>query len=275
VTTHPDPAGPDPTGPEPAGPDPAHPDRAALAGYVLGLADDALVLAQRLGEWVSRAPQLEEDVALANLALDQLGQARALLTYAGEVEGAGRGEDELAYLRDEREFRNVCLVELPDEDFAVAVVRLLLFTTYQRLHYERLSASSDATLATIAARAVKEAAYHADHAREWVVRLGDGTPESHRRTADALDRLWPYVEELFTRQPADGVLVAQGIAVDVAALRPAWEAEVGAVLAQATLTRPNPSWTSRGGRRGLHTEHLGPLLAVLQHLHRSHPGASW
>jgi ring-1,2-phenylacetyl-CoA epoxidase subunit PaaC len=245
------------------------------AGYVLGLGDDALVLAQRLGAWVSRAPQLEEDVALANLALDHLGQARALLSYAGQLEGTGRDEDALAYLRDDREFRNVQLVELPDADFAVAMARLLTFTTFRRLQYERLSASADPTLATIAARAVKEMDYHADHARSWVIRLGDGTQESHRRMAAGLAFVWPYVEELFTPAPGEETLVGQGIAVDVAGLRPEWDAELDAVLAEATLARPAPTWTARGGRQGLHTEHLGHLLAVMQHLHRSHPGASW
>lgn len=247
----------------------------ALVDHVLGLGDDALVLAQRLGEWVSRAPQLEEDVAFANLALDQLGQARALLAYAGQLEGAGRDEDQLAYLRDDPEFRNVQLVELPDADFAVAMARLLTFTTFQRLRYEALTRSTDPTLATIAARAAKEVDHHADHARSWVVRLGDGTGESRRRMAAGLETVWPYVDELFTPAPGDAPLVEQGITVDVAGLRPPWSAELDAVLAEAGLTRPEPSWTARGGRRGLHTEHLGHLLAVMQHLHRSHPGASW
>jgi ring-1,2-phenylacetyl-CoA epoxidase subunit PaaC len=236
------------------------------AEYVLGLGDDALVLAQRLGEWVTRAPQLEEDVALGNIALDLLGQARTLLTYAGELEGAGRDEDDLAYLRDDREFRNVQLVELPNGDFAVTMARQLVFSAYQCELYGALARAGDATLAGLAAKAVKEVAYHCDHATQWVLRLGDGTAESHTRMQAGLERVWPYTDELF--DPGDGP-------VDPATLRPAWESAVDKVIAGATLTRPEPGRRSRGGRHGLHTEHLGHLLAELQHLHRSHPGATW
>jgi ring-1,2-phenylacetyl-CoA epoxidase subunit PaaC len=239
---------------------------APLRGYVLGLGDDALILAQRLGEWVTRAPQLEEDVALGNIALDLLGQARALLTYAGELEGAGRDEDDLAYLRDDREFRNVQLVELPGGDFAVTMARQLVFSAYQYELYAALAETADATLAGLAAKAVKEVAYHRDHATQWVLRLGDGTAESHARMQAALEHIWPYTDELF--DPADGP-------VDPATLRPAWESTVDRVRADATLRRPEPGRRSRGGRQGLHTEHLGHLLAELQHLHRSHPGVAW
>ncbi len=247
----------------------------AVASYALALGDDALILAQRLSEWVARAPELEEDVALANIALDLLGQARTLLTYAGEVEGAGRDEDALAYVRDDRDFRNVELVEIPNGDFAVTMARQLAFSAYQLELYQVLRDSADPTLAAIAAKAVKEVAYHRDHATQWVLRLGDGTDESHRRMQRGLDTVWPYVDELFAPDGVTAKLAAAGIAADPPALRPAWSAYVEPVLAEATLHVPVPSWQAAGGRAGMHTEHLGYLLAEMQHLHRSHPGAAW
>lgn len=242
-------------------------------GYVLGLADDALVSAQRIGWWISRAPQLEEDLALANIGLDQLGQARSLLAYAGTVEGAGRSEDDLAYLRDEREFRNVWLVERAQTDFGVAMARLLVLSTWQAELYAALTRSSDATLAAVAGKAVKEVAYHLDHAAHWVLRLGDGTEESHTRMQAALDAEWPYVEELFG--PVDAGLVDAGVAVAPASLRPAVLGRVEQVVREATLAVPDVGPARGGGRQGLHTEELGYLLAEMQHLHRSHPGATW
>ena len=239
----------------------------ALSDYVLGLADDALVSAQRMSWWISRAPELEEDLALANIGLDQLGQARTLLAYAGEVEGAGRTEDDLAYLRDDRDFRNVWLVERPQTDFGVAMARLLVFSTYQCELYAALASSTDATLAGIAGKAVKEVAYHRDHARLWTLRLGDGTAESHDRMQAALEGEWPHVEELFA--PVEGALV------DPQSLRSAVLGRVEAVVVEATLSVPQVSPAIGGGRRGLHTEHLGHLLAEMQHLHRSHPGVTW
>jgi ring-1,2-phenylacetyl-CoA epoxidase subunit PaaC len=252
----------------------------ALARYALALGDDALVLAQRCGEWVTRAPQLEEDVALANIGLDLLGQARSLLGHAGRLEGEGRDEDDLAYLREERDFLNVQLVELPNGDFAVSMARLLVFSAYQLELYRGLAGSRDETLAAVAAKAVKEVAYHRDHASEWVLRLGDGTPESHRRMQAGLDAVWPYVDELFATSSRHGVwpdpaLVTDGFAVDPASLRGPALGHVRAVLGQATLTEPEPRWTARGGRHGVHSTPMGHLLAELQHLHRSHPGASW
>jgi ring-1,2-phenylacetyl-CoA epoxidase subunit PaaC len=244
-----------------------------LAAYALGLGDDALILAQRLGEWVAHAPQIEEDVALANIALDLLGQARTLLSYAAAVEGAGRDEDDLAYLRDDRDFRNVQLVEIPDGDFAVTMARQLVFSAYQYELYTALLGSSDPTLAGLAGKAVKEVAYHRDHATQWVLRLGDGTELSHERMQAGLDQVWPYTDELF--EPAEASSQLPEAAVDPAALRPAWEAYVTSVLNEATCRKPEPHWRSRGGRDGLHTEYLGHLLAELQHLHRSHPGATW
>ena len=244
-----------------------------LSQYALGLGDDALVLAQRLGEWVTNAPQLEEDVALGNIALDLLGQARTLLTRAGEVEGAGRDEDDLAYLRDDRDFRNVQLVEAPNGDFAVTMARLLVFSSYQYELYGSLLDSGDATLAGLAGKAIKEVTYHRDHATQWVLRLGDGTETSHARMQAGLEAVWPYVDEVFDADPVAAALPS--IAVDPASLRPSWQSYVTAVLAEATLRQPEPTWRSRGGRSGVHTEHLGHLLAEMQHLHRSHPGVTW
>ncbi|HSK28212.1 MAG TPA: 1,2-phenylacetyl-CoA epoxidase subunit PaaC [Jiangellales bacterium] len=245
------------------------------AEYALRLGDDALVLAQRLGAWVSRAPQLEEDVALANIGLDLLGQARTVLTYACRLEGAGRDEDDLAYLREERDFRNLQIVERPNGDFAVTMARQLAFSTYQLGLYRALCGSTDETLAAVAAKAVKEVAYHVDHATQWVLRLGDGTDESHRRMQAGLAEIWPYVDEMFEADRLTDTLAAEGVAVDPASLRAGWDTAVDAVLTRATLTRPEPAFRGRGGRRGLHTEAMGYLLAEMQHLHRAHPGATW
>ncbi|MET0521093.1 MAG: 1,2-phenylacetyl-CoA epoxidase subunit PaaC [Jiangellaceae bacterium] len=241
--------------------------------YVLALADDALVLAHRLGEWIASAPQLEEDVALANIGLDLLGQARSLLTYAGELEGAGRDEDDLAYLRDERDFRNLQIVERPNGDFGSTIARQLAFSAYQVELYGRLRSSDDPTLAAVAGKAIKEVAYHRDHATQWVLRLGDGTEESHRRMQAGLDEIWPYVAEIFDPWPVVDKLV--GVGVDPTKLRDSWSKYLSAVLTEATLTMPEPTFHGRGGRRGLHTEAMGYLLAEMQHLNRAHPGATW
>ncbi|MGA8114499.1 MAG: 1,2-phenylacetyl-CoA epoxidase subunit PaaC [Actinocatenispora sp.] len=244
-------------------------------GYVLALGDDALVAAQRLAEWTSRAPELEEDVALANIALDTLGQARLLLTYAGELEGAGRDEDALAYRREERDFRNCLLVEQPNGDFAVTIVKLLCFATYQHELYSALRESADEQLAAIAAKAATETAYHVDHARSWTLRLGDGTPEAHDRMTAALARIWPYTHELFTADWIDPELVSRGVAVDHASLREPWLSTVDKALTEATLAPPDDDWAPGGGRRGEHSEVMGFLLAEMQYLHRAHPGATW
>lgn len=228
--------------------------------YVAGLGDDALIAAQRLAEWCARAPELEEDVALTNIALDQLGAARLLLSYAGELEGAGRDEDALAYLRTDREFRNVLLVELPDRDFAVLIAKLLFLSTFQRLLYGQLAHGPDARLAEIAAKTVKESAYHFDHSAQWTVRLGDGTDVSHQRMQDAVDEVWPYTHELFEGEHA---------------LTDPWLSIVDSVLAEAKLVRPGYGWAPTGGRSGRHTEALSYLLAEMQVLHRAHPGARW
>lgn len=242
--------------------------------YALALGDDALILSHRLSEWVSRAPELEEDMALANIALDLLGQARALLSYAGAEDQ--RDEDALAYLRDEREFRNVQLVELPNGDFAVTMARQLAFSAYQFELYDRLSGCADPTLAAIAAKAVNEVAYHRDHASQWVLRLGAGTEESHRRMVAGWETVRPYLDELFETIAPDGLL--EHTEALGPGLRPAWQAYVGQVLAEATVPGPpmaESGYRATGGRRGRHTEALGYLLAEMQHLARSHPGAAW
>ena len=246
-----------------------------LLDYVLGLADDALISAQRMSWWISRSPQLEEDVAMANIGLDQLGQARSLLAYAGQLEGSGRTEDHLAYFRDERDFRNVKLVERDQRDFGVAMARLLIFSAWQVELYTALARSTDPTLAGVAGKAVKEVAYHLDHARHWVVRLGDGTDESHARMQAALDAEWPWMAELFDGSHVPAGLVADGVAVDPATLRDAVLTRVESVIAEATLTVPQVSPAVGGGRRGLHSEAMGYLLAEMQHLTRSHPEAAW
>jgi ring-1,2-phenylacetyl-CoA epoxidase subunit PaaC len=243
--------------------------------YVLRLGDDRLVLGHRLSEWCGHAPILEEDIALANIALDLIGQASMLLKLAGEVEGKGRTEDTLAYFRDAIEFRNAQLVELPNGDFAVTIVRQFLFDAWDVLVLERLTTASHQALAGIAAKALKEAKYHLRHTAEWVRMLGDGTVESHARAQRALDDLWPYTAELFLGDDVDAQAVASGNGVDVAALRPRWRQTVEQVLAEATLTVPKDGLAPRGGRTGRHTEHLGRMLADMQSLARAHPGATW
>lgn len=246
-----------------------------LLRYVLGRADDALVLGHRLSEWCGHGPLLEEDMALSNMALDLIGQARALYTYAGEVEGAGRDEDAYAYLRDVTSYANLLLVEQPNGDFARTIVRQLLFSAFIDPYWRALMASTDPTLAAIAAKAEKESAYHLRHASEWTVRLGDGTAESHGRAQRALDELWPFTGELFTMPAGERALIDAGIAVDPETLRAPWRATVTRVVERATLTLPADGWMQRGGREGRHSEHLGHLLSDLQYLQRAFPGATW
>ncbi|WP_018701317.1 1,2-phenylacetyl-CoA epoxidase subunit PaaC [Amorphus coralli] len=250
-------------------------DASPLVLYTLRLADNALVLGHRLSEWTGHAPMLEEDIALANVALDLIGQSRALYTYAGEAEGEGRDEDAFAYLRDAEGFRNVLLVEQPNGDFAVTIMRQFLYSAFMLPFWRKLMGSADERLAAIAAKAEKEAAYHLRHSAEWVIRLGDGTEESHERITDALADLWMFTGELFEMDDADRALVERGIAVDVSALRPEWERTVDEIFAEAGLTRPADVWMQTGGRGGRHSEHLGFLLADLQFLQRAYPGASW
>jgi len=243
--------------------------------YILRLADTNLVLAQRLGEWVGHAPALEEDLGVANIALDLLGQARLLLAHAGRIEGGGRGEDEFAYLREESEYFNLTLVEQPNGDFGDTVMRQFLFDAWQCGVYEALAHSQDATLAAIAAKGLKEAAYHLRYSGGWLVRLGDGTPESHARVERSLRELWPFTNELFDDDETDRAVAAQGIGVLPSSLLPAWSARVDETLARATLARPAPASFAWYGKQGRHSEHLGYLLAEMQSLHRAHPGAAW
>ena len=245
----------------------------ALFTYLLRLADDNMVLAQRLGELVSRMPELEEDIAVANLSLDHLGQARALYSFAGEVEGSGRDEDALAMMRDERDFRNSVLVEQPNGDFAHTMARQLLVDAYQVPLYRALSASADSQLAGIAAKAEKEARYHLDHSAKWVVRLGDGTAESHRRMQVAIDVMWPFVADLFATDEVEDAL--DGIAANLVPVRSEFDATVSRVLRAATLETPADPYTRTGGRVGFHTEHLGHLLPEMQSVYRSQVGAEW
>lgn len=243
--------------------------------YVLRLADTSLVLGQRLGEWVGHAPALEEDLALANVALDLIGQARLLLTYAGEIEGRGRDEDALAFLRDAPEFCNASLAEQPNGDFGRTIVRQFLLDAWQLEVYEALSGSSDARLAEIAAKAVKETRYHLRFSAGWLVRLGDGTAESHARVAQALDELWRFTDELFTPDALDEEMAAAGVGPALAVLRSHWLERVDAVLEEATLKRPAAAQYPWYGKRGVHTEHLGHMLGEMQHLPRTFPGVAW
>jgi ring-1,2-phenylacetyl-CoA epoxidase subunit PaaC len=244
-----------------------------VAEYAIRLGDDALILSQRLSEWSARSPQIEEDIALMNIALDLLGQARALLSYGGS--DTGRSDDQLAYLREERQFRNVQLAELDNGDFATTLVRQLLFSAYQYQLYRTLQASTDPQLAAIAGKAIKEVSYHVEHSATWVSRLGDGTELSHDRTQAAVDEVWPYTHELFFDDPVFERVAAAGVGPLPSTLREQWLATVLPSLHEATLTVPQDGWRPSGGRRGMHTQGFGYLLAELQHLHRSHPGAQW
>ncbi|HXF45799.1 MAG TPA: 1,2-phenylacetyl-CoA epoxidase subunit PaaC [Burkholderiaceae bacterium] len=248
---------------------------AAHLQYVLRIADSSLILGQRLSEWCGHGPVIEEDIALTNVALDLIGQARLLLTHAGRLEGAGRDEDALAFLRGEGEFRNVSLVELPNEDFARTILRNFLYAAFQAQLWEGLVRSADTELAAIAAKSAKETRYHLQHAAEWTLRLGDGTAESHARTQRALDYLWPYTAELFTPTAEDEAVAAAGIGPAWPSLQAAWEARVVPLLQQATLTVPKRTPFVSHGKLGRHTEFLGRLLAEMQYLQRTYPGARW
>lgn len=249
------------------------------AEHALRLGDDALILAQRLGHWISRAPELEEDIALGNIALDQLGHARSFLSYAGGAmvndDGSARSEDDLAYFRREHEFRSVQLFEQPNGDFAATIARQFVVSYYQFLLYTRLTESKDATLAAIAAKAVKEVDYHRDHAAQWVLRLAGGTEESRKRMIHGFRIMWPYVEELFRDDALTGRLAEAGIAVAPSSLKEDFDRLTGEVLTEAGLEVPDVPAAPGGGRQGRHSEHLGYILAEMQVLAREHPGASW
>jgi ring-1,2-phenylacetyl-CoA epoxidase subunit PaaC len=246
-----------------------------MFSYILRLADSPLILGQRLSEWCGHAPVLEEELALANVALDLIGQARLLLARAGKLDPRARNEDQLAFLRPEPEFRNVTLVELPNGDFGATVVRNLLFTAYQLHLWEALQQSRDSELAAIAAKSIKETRYHVRHAADWTVRLGDGTEESHTRAQSALDQLWPYTAELFAADALDEAAAAAGYGVSGASLEPAWAATVRPVLEEATLHVPERTPFRSHGKHGVHSEHMGHLLAQMQYMQRTYPGLQW
>jgi len=244
--------------------------------YLLRIGDTALILAQRTAEWTGHAPILEEDIALSNMSLDLIGQARAVLTHAGALEGVGHDEDQLAFLRDERDYRNVTLVELPRGDFAVTVVRNTMMATFFKLLWEKLrDTSKDAELAAIAGKAVKEARYHQQHSADWVVRLGDGTDESRARMEAAIALLAPYVAELFSSDAIDEQAAASGLGPRWGDLKAAWEAEMTAILDEAKLALPQPSPFVSTGKTGVHSEHMGYILAEMQYLQRAYPGGVW
>jgi ring-1,2-phenylacetyl-CoA epoxidase subunit PaaC len=246
-----------------------------LCRYALRLGDLSLILGQRLGEWVGHAPVLEEDLGLANIALDLIGQARLMLTYAGEVEGCGRSEDDLALLREQSEYLNPTLVEQPNGDFGETIVRQVLIDAFHLALHERLMSSADERIAAIAEKAVKETRYHLRYSSSWLVRLGDGTPESHARVQSSLERLWRYTAELFEEDDLDRDMAARGIAPRLAEVRSAWSTSIDEILAEATLERPRDVPYSWCGKRGEHSEHLGYILTEMQYLQRAYPGARW
>jgi ring-1,2-phenylacetyl-CoA epoxidase subunit PaaC len=243
--------------------------------YLLRIGDTALILAQRTAEWTGHAPVLEEDIALANIGLDLLGQARGLLTRAGEIEGAGHDEDQLAFLREERDYRNVTLVELPRGDFAATVVRNTMMATFFKLLWDRLRQSSDSEVAAIAAKAIKEARYHQQHSADWLVRLAQGTGESLQRVTKALGDLWPYASELFADDKIDEAAAQSGMGPRWSELKDAWLAEMGALLAEAGLEMPATTPFISTGKSGVHSEHMGYILAEMQYLQRAYPGGVW
>jgi ring-1,2-phenylacetyl-CoA epoxidase subunit PaaC len=247
----------------------------ALVEYLLRLGDNALILGHRLSEWCGHSPALEEDLALSNIALDLIGQTQLWLNLAGEVEGKGRDADKLAYLRDARDFRNVLLVEQPNGDFAVTMARQFYFDAWHYLLLRELAGSKDRRIAEIAAKGLKEVTYHLERSRDWVLRLGDGTEESHRRMQTAIDDLWMYTGELFESDEIDQAMAGEGLAPDLATLHEPWLGLVRATAEEATLSLPQPGWAQKGGKRGIHSEHLGYILTDLQFLQRAYPNATW
>lgn len=246
-----------------------------MLDYLLRLGDNTLVLSQRLSEWCGHGPVLEQDIALTNIALDLLGQARMYLTYAGEIEGKGRSEDDIAYFRDAPQFRNCLLVERPNGDFAQTIARQFFFDVFNYYQLQALCQSTDQRLADIAEKALKEATYHLRFSSDWVLRLGDGTELSHQKMQAAVDLLWPFTGEMTTPDELDLEMAAQGIAPDLTEIKALWTKKVAEVLQEATLTMPTNNWMQSGGKQGKHSEHLGFLLAEMQHLQRTYPGNTW
>ena len=243
--------------------------------YLLRLADSSLIIGHRLSEWCGHGPILEEDIALTNTALDFVGNATALYTYAAQVEGKGRTEDDLAYLRSERDYRNLLLTEQPNGDYANTIARQFLYDVYTFFLYEELKNSKDETIAAIAAKSHKEITYHLRHSTEWMYRIGDGTEESHQRLQTALNELWMFTSDLFDMDEIDEILIKEGIAPDLNKIKEEWEKRVKEVITEATLQTPTTTFKQKGSREGKHTEHLGFLLAEMQYVHRAYPGAKW
>jgi ring-1,2-phenylacetyl-CoA epoxidase subunit PaaC len=247
----------------------------SLFNYLLRLGDDSLILGHRLSEWCGHGPILEEDIAMTNLALDFVGQATSLLNYAGEVEGKGRSGDDLAFLRFDREYRNVLLVEQPNVDFGVTMMRQFFFDAYRKPLFERLIHSKDEQLRAIADKSLKETKYHLKHSSEWVIRLGDGTEESNNRVQEAINTLWRYTSELFFKDEVDDALIKSGIIPPMNDLEAEWKSNVDKVIEEATLIIPENNWKHGAGRNGMHSEHLGYILAELQYMQRAYPGLQW
>ena len=247
----------------------------ALQAYLVRMGDNAVVLAQRLSEWVGHGPELEEEMAMSNFALDLIGQARMLFSLAGKLEGRGRSEDDIAFLRDEADYSNLLLLEQPNGDFGETIVRLVLFELFYGLQLDALTKSSASSLVEIAAKARKESSYHLRHSAHWLVRLGDGTEESHDRVQESLERLWRYTGEMFAVDEVDRIMQSEWDGPDLDALRDAWHSNLNEVLSSATLDKPEDQWMDGGGKQGSHSEHLGYVLAEMQFLQRAYPGATW
>lgn len=247
----------------------------SLFEYLLRLGDDSLIIGHRLSEWCGHGPILEEDIAMTNIALDFVGQTTSLLELAGEVEGKGRSNDDLAFLRFDREYRNLLLVEQPNTDFGFTMMRQFLFDAYRKPLFERLTKSGNAQLAAIAEKSLKETKYHLRHSSEWVIRLGDGTEESHQRIQESLNTLWRYTSELFYADEVDAELIANGTIPSMDGLEAEWKKTVDEVFAEATLEIPEKPWKFEGGRKGMHSEHLGYILSELQYMQRAYPGMEW
>lgn len=247
----------------------------SLFEYLIRLGDDSLILGHRMSEWCGHGPILEEDIAMTNISLDLIGQATNLLKYAGEVEGKGRDEDELAFLRFDRDYKNVLLVEQPNGDFGMTMMRQFLFDAYRKPLFEALVNSSDEQLSAIAVKSLKETKYHLKHSAEWVIRLGDGTEESKQRVQESLDTIWRYTDELFFTDDIEKELLENGMSADLEEIKVAWMETVNQVLTEATLNIPDHGWQHDGGRRGMHSEHLGYILTELQYMQRAYPGMEW
>ena len=246
-----------------------------LYKYILGIADNSLILGQRLGELCGHGPSLETDIACTNISLDLFGQVRSYYQYAAKIIGDGRSEDDIAMLRKEREYVNVLLVEQPNTDFAYTIGRQFLFDVYHFLFLKELQKSHDLTLSVIAIKSIKEVSYHQRFSSDWVKRLGDGTAESHQRMQDAIDSLWTYTDELFHQTEADKIIISEGIGVDVTVLKSVYYATVSKILNESTLKVPESKWFQKGGKEGIHTEHLGYLLSDLQYMQRTYPNMEW